>query len=76
VKSKTTVCYDIFREIGRTSTELGGHNILVEANPEIVALLYEEERAGVEELEKKLRKKIVIKGKAGFHQDQFNIIEI
>jgi len=33
-------------------------------------------RAGVEELEKKLRKKIVIKGKTGFHQDQFNIIEI
>jgi hypothetical protein len=30
----------------------------------------------VEELEKKLRKKIVIKGKAGFHQEQFSIIEI
>jgi len=49
---------------------------MVEANLEIVDLLYEEERAGVEELEKKLRKKIVIKGKTGFHQDQFNIIEI
>jgi ribonuclease G len=55
---------------------LGGHNILVEANPEIADLLYEEERAGVEELEKKLKKKIVIKSKAGFHQEQFNIIEI
>ena len=50
--------------------------IEVEANPEIADLLYEEERAGVEELEKKLREKIVIKGKTGFHQDQFNIIEI
>jgi ribonuclease G len=49
---------------------------MVEANPEIADLLYEEERAGVDELEKKLRKKIIIKGKAGFHQDQFNIIEI
>ncbi len=49
---------------------------MVETNLEIADLLYEEERAGVEELEKKLRKKIVIKGKAGFHQDQFNIIEI
>jgi ribonuclease G len=76
IKSKTTVCYDIFREIERTSTELGGNNILVEANPEIADLLYEEERVGVEELEKKLRKKIVIKGKAGFHQEQFSIIEI
>ena len=76
VKSKTTVCYDIFREIERTSSELGGHNILVEVNPEVAALLYEEERAGVEELERKLRKKMVIKGKPGFHQEQFNIIEI
>ena len=49
---------------------------MVEANPEIADLLYEEERGGVEELERKLRKKIVIKGKSGFHQEQFNIIEI
>jgi len=76
VKSKTTVCYEIFREIERTSSELGGHNIMVEVNPEVADLLYEEERTGVEELEKKLRKKIVIKGKPGFHQEQFNIIEV
>ena len=76
VKSKTTVCYEIFREIERTSSELGGHNIMVEVNPEVADLLYEEERAGVEELEKKLRKKIVVKGKPGFHQEQFNLIEV
>ena len=76
IKSKTTVCYDIFRQIERSASELGGHNIVVEVNPEIAGLLYEEERGGVEELERKLKKKIVIKGKAGFHQEQFNIIEI
>jgi ribonuclease G len=76
IKSKTTVCYDIFREIERTSSELGGQNIMIEVNPEIADLLYEEERTAVEELERKLRKKIVIKGKAGFHQEQFNMIEI
>ena len=76
VKSKSTVCYDIFREIERTSSELGGHSIVVEVNTEVAALLYEEERAGVEELERKLKKKIVIKGKPGFHQEQFNLIEV
>jgi ribonuclease G len=76
IKSKTTVCYNIFREIERTSSALGGHNILVEVNPEVADLLYEEERTGVEELERKLRKKIVIKSRPGFHQEQFNIIEI
>lgn len=76
IKSKTTVCYDIFREIERTSSELGGRSIMVEAHPEVADLLYEEERAGIEELERKLRKKIVVKGKSGLHQEQFNIIEI
>jgi ribonuclease G len=76
IKSKTTVCYDIFREIERSSSALGGHSILVEVNPEVADLLYEEERGRVEELEKRLKKKILIKGKAGFHQEQFNIIEV
>jgi ribonuclease G len=76
IKSKTTVCYDILREIERTSSELGDHNIMVEVNPEVADLLYEDERAGVEELERKLKKKIVIKGRPGFHQEQFTIIEI
>jgi ribonuclease G len=76
IKSKTTICYEIFREIERTTSELGGRSILVEVNPEIAALFYEEERNGVEELEQKFRKKIIIKGKPGFHQEQFNITEI
>jgi ribonuclease G len=75
IKSKTTVCYDIFRQIERSASELGGHNIVVEVNPEIAGLLYEEERGGVEELERKLKKKIAVRGKAGFHQEQYNIIE-
>jgi ribonuclease G len=49
---------------------------MVEVNPEIAGLLYEEERTGVEELERKLKKKIVVKGKPGFHLEQFNIIEL
>jgi ribonuclease G len=76
VKAKVTVCYDILREIERTASELGGHNIVVEAHPDVADLLYEEERVRVEELERKLRKKIVIKAKPGFHQEQFNIIEV
>ena len=76
INSKTTVCYDIFRQIERSASELGGHTIVVEVNPEIAGLLYEEERGGVDELERKLRKKIVIKGKTGFHQEQFNVVEI
>jgi ribonuclease G len=75
IKSKTTICYDIFRQIERSASELGGHSIVVEVNSEIAGLLYEEERSGVEELERRLKKKIAVKGKSGFHQEQYNIIE-
>jgi ribonuclease G len=76
VKSKATICYDILREIERASSELGGRNVMVEVNPEVAGMLYEEERSGVEELERKLKKKIVIKGRPGFHQEQFTILEL
>jgi len=76
VKSKTTVCYDIFREIERIASGLGGATIMVDVNPEVADLLYDEERAGIEHLERKLGKKIVIKVKDGLHQDQFEIVEV
>lgn len=76
VKSKTTVCYDIFREIERTASSLGGATIMVDVNPEVADLLYDEERAGIEHLERKLGKKIVIKVREGLHQDQFEIVEV
>jgi ribonuclease G len=76
VKSKTTVCYDIFREIERTSSGLGGATVMVDVNPEVADLLYDEERMGIEHLERKLNKKIVIKAKDGLHQDQFEIVEV
>jgi len=76
VKSKTTVCYEIFREIERIASSLGGATIMVDVNPEVADLLYDEERMGIEHLERKLDKRIVIKAKEGLHQDQFEIVEM
>jgi ribonuclease G len=76
IKSKATVCYDIFREIERTSSEIGGHTIMVEVNPEVAEMLCEEEQTGIERLERKLGKRIVIQGIAKFHRDEFEIVEV
>jgi ribonuclease G len=76
VKSKTTVCYDIFREVERVASGLAGATIMVDVNPEVADLLYDEERTGIEYLERKLNKKILIKAKDGLHQDQFEIVEV
>ena len=76
VKLKTTVCYNIFREIERVSSDVGGNTIVVDASPEVAEMLCEEERAGVERLEGKLGKRIVVQGIERFHQDEFEIVEV
>jgi ribonuclease G len=76
VKSKTTVCYDILREIERVSSDVGGNTVVVDVNPEVAEMLCEEERTSVEHLERKLGKKIVVQGVDRFLQDEFEIVEV
>lgn len=76
VKSKTTVCYDIFREIERVSSDVGGNTVVVDANPEVAETLCEQERTSIERLEEKLNKRIVVQGIDRFHQDEFEIVEV
>lgn len=73
LKSPTSICYDIFREIIRESQKTKGKQITVCANPSIAGLLYNEERKFLEDVEKTLKKTIVIKEIPDFHQEQFEI---
>ncbi|MBW2056941.1 MAG: Rne/Rng family ribonuclease [Deltaproteobacteria bacterium] len=76
VKSKATVCYDIFRQIERVSSDAWGKAIVVNASPEVAEMLSDEERAGIERLEKKLGKRIVVQGIDRFHQEEFEVLEV
>ncbi len=76
VKSKTTVCYDILREIERMASGFGGATIMVDVNPEIADILYDEEQMAIEHLERKLHKRITIKAHNKLQQDQFEIVEV
>ena len=73
LKSPNSICYDIFREIIRESQKTKGKQITVCANPSIAGLLYNEERKFLEDVEKTLKKTIVIKEIPDFHQEQFEI---
>lgn len=76
VKSRVTVCYEIFREIKREMPRLRGKKIVVHAHPTVADLLYDEERHGIEELEKRLGKRIAIKAKPELDPEQFEILSI
>ncbi|MFH2012070.1 MAG: Rne/Rng family ribonuclease [Pseudomonadota bacterium] len=73
IKSKTTVLNEVLREIKREIRETPGDSVCVFVNPEVANLLLEEERAEIEELERKSKKRIVITVKDDFHQEEFEV---
>ncbi|MBI2341902.1 MAG: Rne/Rng family ribonuclease [Deltaproteobacteria bacterium] len=75
LKSPTSICYDIFREIMREVKKAKGRQITVCANPQIANVLYNEERKFLEDLEKLTKKTIIIKEMADYHQEQFELTE-
>ncbi|HXC61834.1 MAG TPA: Rne/Rng family ribonuclease [Nitrospiria bacterium] len=75
-KSPTSVCYEIFREIRRLGSSPKEKKIIIGVHPNVAALLYDEERQGVEELEKEFHKKIVIKSDSNQHIEQYDIVTL
>ena len=73
LKSRGTVCYDIFREIRRHADSLRGQRVFLSVNPEVADLLFDEERQGIEELEREFDVKIEISVNNSFHQEQFEV---
>jgi len=73
VKSKISVCHEIFRELRREMIDLRGTKVMLTVHPQVADLLYDEERRGLEELEKNFKKRITVRAKPGFHQEQFEV---
>jgi ribonuclease G len=74
VKSRITTVYEIFRELQREMGSAPGYRMTLLVHQDIASILYDEERHGVEELEKKFEKQITITARQGFHLEQFEII--
>jgi ribonuclease G len=74
LKSKRTLCFEIFRDLEReAANSMGGDRIYLEVNPEIDSILKEEEQESIIDLEKRLDRRIIILAKADFHIEQYEI---
>ncbi len=73
VKSPTTICYEIFREVRRLSPSESEKKIVVSAHPTIVGTLQEQEHHGIDAIERSHHKKIILKADANFHIEQYDI---
>jgi ribonuclease G len=73
IKAKTTVCYEILRQLRREGHTFEEEVVVVSCNPEIADLLVTVDQVYIDELEKRLQKKIVIEAKKRFHHEKFEI---
>ncbi|MCA9667269.1 MAG: Rne/Rng family ribonuclease [Myxococcales bacterium] len=73
LKSATTVCYDVLREIRRQAASLPGPTIVVAVHPQVADLLADEEQDYLEHLERRFARKISVLAESQFHVEQFEI---
>ncbi len=75
LKSPTTLCYEIFRDICREAPDMKGGQIEVYCHPSVADVLYDEERAWLEQLEARFGKRIQVKSVSDYHLEQFDVTE-
>jgi ribonuclease G len=76
IKSNTTICLDLRRELLPWKGRIGQGEILLRVNPEIARTLQQEERAIFEELERTLGTTILLQSDPELHQERFDVLEV
>lgn len=73
VKSVTTVCYDILRELTKIMSKAEDDKISVFAHPEVSARLTGEDFEVMEVLEEQFSKQLIIRADNSYHIEQYEI---
>jgi ribonuclease G len=73
IKSKTTICYEIFRELQRESKDEDAKVTHLHVHPDLADWLYDEEREMLEKTEELMGRRIILKTEDAFHIEQFEI---
>lgn len=76
VKSAITVCYEIFRELKKAGGTNRNRKIMITSHPQVADLLYEEEREGLEEIEKTYEFKSIVKTDKNYHLEYYEVITL
>ncbi len=74
--SRQTICNNIYREALRLSRDLAGDRISLRVHPDIADLLLGEASNIITLLEQSLSCQVVIYPMAGYHLEEYNIVEV
>ncbi|MBN2573544.1 MAG: Rne/Rng family ribonuclease [Deltaproteobacteria bacterium] len=72
-KSRRTVAYGLLRELRRQGNLVEGDTVLVEVHPDVAQVLAGPDHVYLEEMEKRLQKRIAIKARGSFALEDFEI---
>ena len=76
IKSAPTIAYDVLRAIKRQYPNFdGGKNIVVRLHPDIANFLYDEKNNSLENLEREINHRIIIKASQELHHEKYEISE-
>ncbi|MFO0555083.1 MAG: Rne/Rng family ribonuclease [Polyangiaceae bacterium] len=74
LQSRQTIAYEILRQIKRERMSLRGYNVVVNAHPAVVDYLKSEERAAVQDAERRYMRRIELVARKEYHLEQFDLV--
>ncbi len=74
IKSRRTICYDIFRKITRNAKKHKGGNVTLQVHPRIANFLNNEEELTKVKVEKEIGKRIIVASAKELHIEKYEII--
>jgi len=76
IKSAPTIAYDVLRAIKRQHPSIDdGKNIVVRLHPDIANFLYDEKNNSLENLEREINHRVIIKASQELHREKYEISE-
>jgi hypothetical protein len=72
-KSRRTIAYELLREMRRQGGLLEGDTVIAEVHPDVAQSLATTDRTFLEDTEKRLQKRIIVKGRGSFHLEDFEL---
>jgi ribonuclease G len=74
IKSSVTVAYELLRAIKKQQSSLeNGKNVVVRVHPDVANFLYDEKNNSLENLEREINRRIIIKVSQELRHDQYEI---
>jgi len=71
--SKTSICYEAFRDLEREAFQTSSNSLYLIVNPQIKEMLLDEERHSLSELELRLKKRVTIREDSSLHLEHYRV---